>query len=306
MARRSAAATADTIGPAPTRVAALLGAMKQVASAAMVVTCLVAVVWVYLTVDNFLVTDSRFFLPGPPEPGERSDTFQIEGIRNVTDEQIIQAFGRDFGRSIFLCPIRERRLKLLGIDWVKEASIQRLWPNRLVIHVKERTPAAFVQTPAADGALMLTLVDADGVLLDPQRARAFRLPVLTGITRSEGEASRRERMKRFLRMQAELGSYMEKISEIDVSQSDNLKVIQQFDDRALTLMLGNQHYRERYENFVNNHEEIRNRLPDAVVLDLRLKDRITAVGAVTQPTAKTAGSKATSAKPGATKSGANR
>ena len=53
----------------------------------------------------------------------------------------------------------------MGIDWVKEASIQRLWPNRLVISIKERTPAAFVQTPAADGAFMLTLVDADGVLL---------------------------------------------------------------------------------------------------------------------------------------------
>jgi hypothetical protein len=85
-------------------------------------------------------------------------------------------------------------------------------------------------------------------------------------------------MKRFMRMQAELGSYIDNISEIDVSQPDNLKVIQQFDNRALTLMLGNQSYRERYENFLNNHEEIRRRLPDAVVLDLRLKDRITAVG----------------------------
>jgi hypothetical protein len=165
-----------------------------------------------------------------------------------------------------------------------------------VIHIKERSPAAFVQMPAADGALLLTLVDADGVLLDPHRARAFRLPVLTGITRAEGDVSRRERMKRFLRMQTELGSYMEKISEIDVSQLDNLKVIQQFDNRALTLMLGNQNYRERYENFVNNHEEIRNRLPDALVLDLRLKDRITAVGAVTAATPKT----------GAAKSGAHR
>ena len=109
-------------------------------------------------------------------------------------------------------------------------------------------------------------------------------------------------MKRFLRMQAELGSYMEKISEIDVSQLENLKIIQQFDDRALTLMLGNQNYRERYENFINNHEEIRNRLPDAVVLDLRLKDRITAAGAVTQPGGKTSAS----AKPGGTKSGAHR
>jgi hypothetical protein len=74
---------------------------------------------------------------------------------------------------------------------------------------------------------------------------------------------------------------MDKVSEIDVSEIDNLKVIQQFDDRALTLMLGNQSYRERYENFINNHQQIRTRLPDAVTLDLRLKDRITAV--VTSP-----------------------
>ena len=86
--------------------------------------------------------------------------------------------------------------------------------------------------------MLLSLVDADGVLLDPQRARSFRLPVLTGMSRSEGDASRRERMKRFLRLQSELGSYMDKISEIDVSQVDNLKVVQQFDNRALTLMLG--------------------------------------------------------------------
>src|SRR3954454_11286513 len=205
MARRSsaAAATAESISPAPTRVT-VLRAVRQAFTALMIITGLVAVVWVYLTVDNFLVTDARFFLPGPPEPGQRSEAFEISGTRNVSDEQIVQVFGRDFGRSIFLCPLRERRLKLLGIDWVREASISRFWPNRLVIRIKERVPVAFVQMPAADGAMLLALVDGDGVLLDPQRARPFRLPVLTGITRSETETSRRERMKRFTRMQAEL------------------------------------------------------------------------------------------------------
>jgi cell division protein FtsQ len=285
MARRSSAASAEALLPASKQSPGVLRAFRQLTTALLVLAGILVVIWLYVSLENFLVTDSRFFLPGPPEPGEQSDFFRVEGARNVTEEQVARVFARDFGRSIYLLPLRERRLKLLGIDWVKEASISRLWPNRLVIRLKERTPAAFVQMPAVDGTILLSLVDADGVLLDPQRARSFRLPVLTGMSRAEGDATRRERMKRFLRLQSELGSYMDNISEIDVSQVDNLKVVQQFDNRALTLMLGNQSYRERYENFINNHDEIRKRLPDAITLDLRLKDRITAVTSAPPPAA---------------------
>jgi cell division protein FtsQ len=283
MARRSSAVTAETLLPSSKRSLGVLRAFRQLTTAVFVLVSILIVIWLYVSLESFLVTDSRFFLPGPPEPGEQSEFFRIEGARNVTEAQIAQVFARDFGRSIYLLPLRERRLKLLGVDWVKDASISRLWPNRLVIRLKERTPAAFAQMTAADGTVLLSLVDADGVLLNPQRARPFHLPVLTGMSRSEGDAGRRERMKRFLRLQSELGSSMDKISEIDVSNIDNLKVIQQFDNRALTLMLGNQSYRERYENFLNNHEEIRKRLPDAITLDLRLTDRITAVSTASRP-----------------------
>jgi cell division protein FtsQ len=286
MARRSSGSAAQTSGSISGRTSGTLRALKQFLAAVLLVGAILSVTWLYLAVDRFVVSDSRFFLAGPPEPGERSDFFRIENAHNVTHEQVIQVFGRDFGRSIYLCPLKERRLKLLGIDWVKDASISRLWPNRLVVRLRERTPAAFAQMPAADGSMLLSLVDEDGVLLVPQRARPFRLPVLTGMTRKEGVASRGERMKRFLRMKTELGSHMDRISEIDVAESDNLKVIQQFDNRALTLMLGNQSFRERYENFLNNHEEIRRRLPDAITLDLRLRDRITAVASARRAEAK--------------------
>ena len=285
MARRSAAATAESMSLAGSRRAgASLRTLKQVFTAMMVVSGLIGVVWLYLSVDSFLVSDPRFFLPGPPDPGLRSEHFRIEGIANVMEEQVVQVFASDFGRSIYLCPLEKRRLKLLGIDWVKDASISRLWPNRLVVRITERTPAAAVQMPAADGTILLFLVDADGILLDPQRVRPFRLPVLSGITRKEGEASRRERMKRFLRLKSELGAHMNKVSEVDVSDLDNLKIIQQFEDRALTLMLGNQSFLERYENLLNNEADIRKRMPDAVTLDLRLKDRITAINSAAPQT----------------------
>jgi hypothetical protein len=42
-------------------------------------------------------------------------------------------------------------------------------------------------------------------------------------------------------------------------------------------MLGNQQFLARYLSFRDNYAEIKKRLPDATVLDLRLKDRITAI-----------------------------
>jgi cell division protein FtsQ len=121
------------------------------------------------------------------------------------------------------------------------------------------------------------LVDADGVMLDPQRASKLELPVLTGISGKESETARRDRVRRFLRVQSEMGTLMDQVSEIDVSDPENLRITQSFDGRALTLLLGNREFLQRYRNFTENYTEIRRRLPNAVVLDLRLRDRITAV-----------------------------
>jgi cell division protein FtsQ len=160
---------------------------------------------------------------------------------------------------------------------VKEAAVSRVWPNRSVVRVSERTPVAFVQLPAADGTMFYGLVDADGVMLDPQRASKLALPVLAGVSPKESETARRDRVRRFLRLQSEMGMMMDKIYEIDVSDPENLRITQSFDGRALTLMLGNRDYLQRYRNLTENYAEIRRRLPNAVVLDLRLRDRITAV-----------------------------
>src|SRR4029453_7111607 len=120
------------------------------------------VVW---KVEQFLITDSRFFLPGPPDPGQKSLYFHVIGAQNTSEQQIVQVFARDFGRSLYLCPISERRARLLGLDWVKEASVSRVWPNRLIVRITERSPVAFVQVQAADRSLRPGLIDADGVLL---------------------------------------------------------------------------------------------------------------------------------------------
>ena len=80
-----------------------------------------------------------------------------------------------------------------------------------------------------------------------------------------------------LRLTADLGDVTANISEIDVSDGDNLKVSQPYDGRILTLLLGDRNFAARYGNFVSHYGQIQQRLPGAAVLDLRLEDRITVV-----------------------------
>ncbi|MBC7925823.1 MAG: FtsQ-type POTRA domain-containing protein [Bryobacteraceae bacterium] len=237
----------------------------------------IGVVWGTVTLEQFFINDKRFALPGPPEPGTLSDSFVIEGSLHASEAQITDLFLRDFGRSIYLCPIQERRRRLLGIDWVRNASVSRIWPNRIVVRVWEREPVAVVQVPGPDTAMLYSLIDADGVLLDPRRVTRLALPVISGISPTDKEASRRERVKRFLRLQSELGSEMANISEVDLTELDNIRVVRVMDGRALTLMLGNRDFQVRWQSFLDNYSEIRKRLGNASVLDLRLRDRITAV-----------------------------
>jgi cell division protein FtsQ len=239
----------------------------------------IAFVWGLFAVEQFVVADKRFTLVGPPEPGIESEHFTIYGVTHAAEKQITDVFLRDFGRSIYLCPIAERRRSLLAIDWVQDATVSRIWPNRIIVRIRERKPVAVAQIPGPEGVMVYSLIDADGVMLDPRRSTKLALPVLNGISPSEREEKRRERVKRFLRLQTELGSVMSHVSEIDVSEPDNIRIVYAIDNRALTLMLGNQKFLERLQSFTDNYTEIRKRLGNATVLDLRLKDRITAVAA---------------------------
>jgi cell division protein FtsQ len=237
---------------------------------------MIALLVAFNRTENFLITDSRFVLPGLPDGLTGSPNFRIEGARYASELQIAAVFAKDFGRSLYLCPIAERRRQLLAVSWVREASVSRIWPNSVIVRIQERSPVAFVQF-TSHGGTRWGLIDGEGVFLDPQRSIKFKLPVLTGMKLNETEKARQERITRLQRLQQELGSLMDRISEVDVADPDNIRVTTQMDGRAVTLMLGNQSLRLRMENFLNNYVEIRKRMPSAKVLDCRLPDRITAV-----------------------------
>jgi cell division protein FtsQ len=230
---------------------------------------LIASVYFFHRLEQFLIRDPRFALSGVD--GDTAE-IQIAGAAHASRAQIERVFSIDLGRSVYLLPLSERREALRSVDWVKDASIARLWPNRVVVSVQERKPVAFVTL----GPARFALIDEDGIIL-PRAPDRFALPVLAGVTASQTPAERRDRVHRMMRLTRDLGDEARNVSEIDVSDRDNLKVTAPRDGHIVTLLLGDRDFAARYQNFLNHFSEIKRRLPNAATLDLRLEDRITVV-----------------------------
>jgi cell division protein FtsQ len=228
--------------------------------------------------QQFLIRDTRFFLPGPADYGLESPNLELTGIKYASRAQVMRVFDQDYGRSLYLFPLAERRKALRNVRWVHDATVVRIWPNRLSVQITERKPAAFVKLPG-DNIARWGLIDDEGVILEPPAKAAFRLPVLAGIRPSETLEKRGTRVRRMQRLTKELGKLADNVSEVDVSDLDNLKVTEQVGGTAVSLMLGDRNFSSRLRNFLDHYPDIHAKMPQASTFDLRLDDRITGLEA---------------------------
>jgi cell division protein FtsQ len=231
----------------------------------------VALLWGAIQLEHFLIGDEQFLLATPSDPGEPSPAVEIIGLKHASRDYIASTFEKDYGRSIYLMPLRQRREELLRFQWIKDARVTRIWPNRLQIRVTEREPAAFVQLPEESD---LPLIDTDGFILRPEVQEALNLPILTGITRQQSDADRRLRVRRLLKLINDGGELSAKISEVDVSDPDNLKVMQDEGGKAVTLIIGNRYFKRRLEKFRQNADDLLRRDPSKTTFDLRVEGSI--------------------------------
>jgi len=235
---------------------------------------LAVVIYTGRSVRRFVINDPRFTLASPDARGAG---LSMDGLLHTSRSRVLAAFTEDFGRSVYLVPIAERRRRLLAVDWVEDASIARIWPNRVAVRIKERMPVAFVNLsiPGRRGSRVL-LIDADGVLLEPPAQSHFTFPVLSGVTEEQTEVERRLRVQAMLRLLDALGPLGKDISEVNAAAPENLVLVAQVEGRAIELIMGNQNFLTRMQTFLEHYPEIQRQSPSVRAFDLRLDDRITA------------------------------
>jgi cell division protein FtsQ len=206
---------------------------------------------------------------------ESSDNLEISGNHNVTRAQVLEVMGEDIGRNIFFIPLDHRRQQLEQIPWVESASIMRFVPNRLRIEIRERTPIAFARLGSK-----IFLIDDAGSLMDLPAGskKKFSFPVVLGMNQGEPQSMRAQRMKTYSGLIGELDSdgahYSQELSEVDVSDADDVKVLAMDPGGEVLVHLGSSNYLDRYKIFKGHVQEWRQQFARLDSVDLRYDHQI--------------------------------
>ncbi|HVV91798.1 MAG TPA: cell division protein FtsQ/DivIB [Hyphomicrobiales bacterium] len=100
----------------------------------------------------------------------------VDGRRALTDHEILDALQFGHGRSLVFLDLGAARHRLMDNPLVKDATLRKLYPDRLVIHVTERDAYALWQH---DGKFFV--IAQDGTTIMPADGRFPHLPLVVGV-----------------------------------------------------------------------------------------------------------------------------
>lgn len=204
---------------------------------------------------------------------ESSDNIEVTGMQNATKAQIMEVMGADIGRNIFFIPLAQQKAQLEQIPWVESASVMRFAPNRLRVEIHERTPVAFARVGPR-----IFLIDAGGTLMELPQKHKYSFPVILGMNPGEPLSTRIPRMKAYNELVRDLDSggarYSQDLSEIDLSDLENLKVRVNDPHGDVQVELGSSDYLKRYQTYVSHVQEWRQQFQKLESVNLRYDNQV--------------------------------
>ena len=120
-------------------------------------------------------------------------TIEVQGTERIDPEKIKEASGLSQGQNLFSFKEDEVRKKILDQEpWIRQVDISRRFPDKVLIHVKERRPAALVRVNGS-----VWIMDSQGRPFKvASKEDDFTGPIITGAEmnqENEPESTGRER-----------------------------------------------------------------------------------------------------------------
>jgi hypothetical protein len=197
-------------------------------------------------VRDLAIADSRF----------RIEAIEYYGAEHLDEPAVSNLIDQSLPGQLLALDLDKVRALVEAEVWVRRATVRRILPNRLEIHVEERTPTAVA---AIDNELFV--VDDEGVVLDHFGSSYLYLdqPIVKGLRSLAREDSLHEnavRIQAFLSVVEALKTpgvdHNSSISEIDVGNIERIAVIPK--DEPIAIYLGGNRFRKRYETFLSQKQ----------------------------------------------------
>ena len=207
---------------------------------------------------------------------------EFHGCKEVDSKHLEEIIRRDFPANILRMDLPGLKSRLEEETWVNYVEIRRILPSNLIIYVQERVPSVILEMQNE-----LMVADRDGIILSRYSPRFGKLdvPVFRGVLGESAESYRHHqeenaaRIQQALYMLSELESgspqYTNRISEVDISDRKNLKIML-LNDTA-EVYLGGENYLERFNSFMRNrdeYEKLKDQYEEFASIDLRFEDQI--------------------------------
>jgi len=189
------------------------------------------------------------------------DAVSVTGQKQVSEDEVLQTVGVTPHTSLLFLDVDAARERLMAIPWIAEATVRKLYPDRLQISITEREAFAYWQR---DGKI--SIIAADGTILGAYGDRRVPspLPLLVGIGADE-------KGKAFLDL---LGRYPAIRSEVQASilvadRRWNLKL-----KNGIDIRLPEEKTEHALDVLLTLDREKRLLSRDITAVDLRLTDRV--------------------------------
>jgi cell division protein FtsQ len=203
---------------------------------------------------------------------------EIQGLRHLSESQVLLKLKEieQQNPNFFALDLGALRKSVELLPWVKAATVQRVWPDRLMIQVTERVPIAFARIDDST-----QLVDEEGVLLESKSEGLpnFDFPVLMGLEsgfETELLARNRKRIELYRRLMRELdengAGLSHDLSEVHLQDAGNVSIV--LNDDTVLVHIGADHFQHRFRRYLAMSRDIKQKYRLVESVDLRFENQV--------------------------------
>lgn len=207
---------------------------------------------------------------------------KISGCKYADSRSLEKIIRKEFPRNTLQIDMRKLRDRLARETWIQNADVRRILPSTLAIAVYERIPKAILELQG-----QMILADGSGILLDKNDPKYGKLdlPVFRGFLGDtpaeyrQNQEGNSARIQLGLQLLSELDSadpmYARNISEVDLSDGDNLKIFLVND--SAEVFLGDKDFLRRFRTMManmNQYQDLKAQNYDIAEIDLRYDGQI--------------------------------